>query len=411
MPETLNGDYIKENILTPISHSTVVAVAGGGIAGISAALAAARCGADVMLIESQYALGGLATLGLITYYLPICDGYGHQVVYGIGEELLKLAIKHGCEGKPPIAWLENGTFEEKCVDRFKVGFNASMFCLESEKLLTETGVRILYGTKVCGATVENGFIKALIIENKSGRSAIKVSTVIDATGDSDVATYCGANTVLYKEKNTLAGWYYYMYSGQRRLQMLGPSDIPEDEEKITGKHTRQICDRRFSGIDGDEISEMTVMSHEATYAHIIEARKTRPDYIPTNIAMIPQLRMTRRIVGRSEMKKSQNNKHVRDSVGLISDWRRRGPIYEVPFGALCSDSINNLYAAGRNISSDDLMWDITRVIPPCAVFGEAAGCAAALSSSCNFDHRMLKIDILQEKLTDFGVKLHTTQVI
>ena len=76
-----------------------VAVCGGGIAGISAALAAAREGKKVILFEKQYMLGGLGTAGLVTIYLPLCDGYGHQVSFGIAEELLKLSVTYGAEAR------------------------------------------------------------------------------------------------------------------------------------------------------------------------------------------------------------------------------------------------------------------------------------------------------------------------
>ena len=78
-----------------------VAVCGGGFAGISAALAAAREGKSVVLFEKEYMLGGLGTAGLVTIYLPLCDGYGHQVSFGIAEELLKLSITYGAEDKYP----------------------------------------------------------------------------------------------------------------------------------------------------------------------------------------------------------------------------------------------------------------------------------------------------------------------
>ena len=69
-----------------------VVVCGGGIAGISAALAAARTGAKTLLIENSYLLGGLATSGLVAIYLPLCDGEGHQLSFGIAEELLRLSV-------------------------------------------------------------------------------------------------------------------------------------------------------------------------------------------------------------------------------------------------------------------------------------------------------------------------------
>ncbi len=77
----------------PISGSYDIAVIGGGIAGVSAAIAAARQGASVCLIEKENALGGLATLGNIVVYLPLCDGLGHKVSGGVSEELLKLSVR------------------------------------------------------------------------------------------------------------------------------------------------------------------------------------------------------------------------------------------------------------------------------------------------------------------------------
>ena len=100
---------VNENLNTPIRYEYDVMVAGGGVAGIAAALASARSGASTILCEREYGLGGLATLGLITIYLPLCDGNGRQVSFGIAEELLKLSVKHGYQAMYPKAWLEGGT--------------------------------------------------------------------------------------------------------------------------------------------------------------------------------------------------------------------------------------------------------------------------------------------------------------
>ena len=104
---------IIENIETKVRYECDVLVAGGGVAGIASAMAAAREGAKVILLDRSYVLGGLATSGLVTIYLPLCDGVGHQVSFGIAEELLRLSIEHGDEGRYPAAWLDGGTPEEK----------------------------------------------------------------------------------------------------------------------------------------------------------------------------------------------------------------------------------------------------------------------------------------------------------
>ena len=144
-------DYIIEpERKIPVRAEYDTVVAGGGIAGIAAATAAARGGARVLLIEKQYMPGGLATAGLVTIFLPLCDGMGRQVTFGIAEELLRLSVRHGYEGKYPSAWLENGSYAEKAKQRFEVQYNPYIFAIEAEKLLKSAGVdlfaRLMYPT-------------------------------------------------------------------------------------------------------------------------------------------------------------------------------------------------------------------------------------------------------------------------
>ncbi|MCQ2427390.1 MAG: FAD-dependent oxidoreductase [Clostridia bacterium] len=395
--------YIREELMTPVTHRADVLVAGGGVAGIAAALAAARHGADVLLIEREFELGGLATLGLITYYLPLCDGCGHQVIYGIGEELLKTSIKFGAEKDYPSAWLDGGSPEEKTKQRFKAGYNGPLFMMETEFLLLKAGVRILYGTQICAAETRENRITHVICENKSGRFAVSVGRVIDATGDADVAAAAGAETALFSQGNILAGWYYYVAGGVRKLKVLGPSDIPDEEKAAGAKTKKPLVDRRFSGLDGDELSDMVMLSHRATYDDWKKNHDADPSYLPDAIPTIPQIRMTRRIIGTATPHSADDRVRVPDCIGVTGHWRKRGPVYELPFGALRSVNICNLLAAGRDISVTDAMWDNTRVIPTCAVTGEAAGTAAAMFNDfltlSNSD-----IDRLRSELRRGGVR-------
>ena len=400
---------ITETITTPVTLSCDVAVCGGGIAGISAALAAARRGSDVLLIEREFAPGGLATLGLVTIYLPICDGMGHQVIYGIGEELLRLSIKHGCECKRPAPWLDGGSAEEKAAVRFQAGFNGPLFMLEAEKLLRDAGVRILYGTQICSAVTDNGRIEALVIENKSGRSAVEIKkAVVDATGDADIAAFAGAGTVLYGRGNTLAGWYYFIDSKERRCRLLGGAEITDEQAAAGKKQPKLLSDRRFTGIDGTEISEMMQMSHAATYADWEARHAADPSCLPDALASIPQLRMTRRIRGLAAPDADADASYA-DSIGVTGSWRSRGPVYELPLGCIIADGCRNLLAAGRDISVSDRMWDITRVIPVCAVTGEAAGAAAALFDDFSSPDTSM-VGKLRASLREGGVRLSCGEI-
>ena len=387
----------------PVYGEYDVAVVGGGIAGIAAALAAARHGAKTILIEKEFGLGGLATLGLVTIYLPICDGCGRQVSFGIAEELLKLSIKHGWEGRYPKAWIENASVEEKKNgQRYMVDYNGPTFMILAEQLLLEEGVEILYGTSVCAANVSGKKVDALFVENKSGRSAIKVKSVVDASGDADVFALAGAKTVNFGQGNILAAWYFATENGKYTIHPVGCCDVP-DKDKDKRPATELLLNRRFTGIDGKELSEMVQLSHGKVLSDFLKKGKT-PDreYALSTVATIPQVRMTRRPDGKFTLDDTDDHKYFEDSIGLISDWRKPGPIYEVPFRCLYGDDLCNVVAAGRCISNTDAMWDISRVIPCCSVTGQAAGTAAAMSD----DFDSLDVKKLQDALEKDGVVLH-----
>ena len=375
-----------------------VAVCGGGFGGISAALAAAREGRRVILFEKEYLLGGLGTAGLVTIYLPLCDGCGHQVSFGIAEELLRLSITHGAEAMYPGNWLDHDGPRGLEHHRFMVEYNPQVFAILAEQLLTDVGVDILYGTYVVDAEVKDGRITALYTENKSGRTAYSVGSVVDATGDADIAHLAGAPTETFHQGNILAGWYYYASKGGYKLQMLGAADIPE-AERAGGE--APAC-RRFGGLDGAEISDMVRLSHQLTLKDWLKKREQAPDTVLATMATIPQLRMTRRIVGEYELSHTEEHTYFEDSVGMVPNWKRRGPVYEVPFRMLYSREVKNLIMAGRCVSTDETLWDAMRVIPCCAVTGQAAGTAAALTD----DFSALDVGKLQKVLQARGVVLH-----
>ena len=373
-----------------------IAVCGGGIAGIAAALAAARHGKKVVLLERQYMLGGLATAGLITIYLPLCDGMGKQVSFGIAEELLKLSIKHGAEARYPKNWLDNdGTRTEKDL-RYAVQYNAQLFAILAEQLLLEEGVDILYGTYGVDVIKSGDRIDTLVVENKSGRQGFQVESVIDATGDCDIALFAGVPTETYQAGNLLAAWYYSAEDSGYTLNKLGVVGASADKNI-----------QRFTGVDGKELSDVMVQAHQSILKHFLQKQQTGTAQWIATLPTVPQVRMSRKIRGEYSLAEAEVHTYFEDSIGMVSDWRKRGPVFEVPYRTLYSKCVKNLIIAGRCTSVEEDMWDIMRVIPCCAVTGQAAGTAAAMTD----DFTALDVSQLQDKLQKDGVILHEKDLL
>lgn len=402
---------ITERLRTPVTDTCDVLVAGGGIAGCAAALAAAREGAKVMLVEPMYLLGGLATAGLIAIYLPLCDGMGRQVSFGISEMFLRLSIEHGAQGRYPQAWLTPGREAERLGQRFLVQFNPQLFAISLQAALLAAGVTIRYGAKVCAVRKEADRVTHAIVERKEGRAAIALRTIVDATGDADVCHLAGAPTQTYAAGvplagnppagnppvgNPLAAWYYLFSQGEVSLRMLGASDKPGDLQSDT--EPQPLSPDRFTGLTAESLSRMTAQSHAQVLRDVLAHRQDDAASVPVTLMTLPQVRMTRRLAGAFTLDRAQMHTPFADGIGHIGDWRVRGPAYEIPFGTLYSPKVKNLITAGRCISVTDAMWDITRAIPACAVTGEAAGMAAALTE----DFAQIDVQALRARLRAAG---------
>ncbi len=357
-----------------------VAVVGGGIAGVAAAVAAAREGVRVCLIEKQIGLGGLATLGIVIYWLPICDGMGHQVIGGIGEELLRLSVRDVKNSNPachifgvPPCWEKGGNIEERQNTRFLTGFNPGEYMLALEEWVLAAGVDIYYDTRLSDVKRSRGRVSHLICENKSGRFAIKTGAVVDASGDADVAYMAGEETEV-SSANVASGWFYYLKDGAAHLSMTSNSYDPNLNEK-------NLKCAGYDGTNGADVTRQVLESHAIARRDLADCRKQNPDsdISPFYFPSIPCFRATRRLVGEQAMREEDMHKTFSDTVGLTGDWRRKGPVFAITKRMLQGVANSNLITAGRCFSMDKNAWDCGRVIPTCAITGEAAGVTAALA--------------------------------
>ncbi len=377
------------------------------MAGTAAAIAAARNGARVSLVERYCSLGGLATLGNVTMWLPLCDGKGNQVVAGLGEEFLKLSVADLGRDHPsarfkrlPSCWQPDGCRDERLNTRYRVDFNPAAYMLALEKLIVETNVELLYDTRFCAVLRDRQRVSHLIVENKSGRAALACRTVVDATGDADVCALAGEKTVSL-DSNVLSGWFYTLTNGELKLHQLSNRYSPyADKRDAEGPF--------FRGDDAVHVTDHLIQTR-ARIRQLLARIRSQHHAEDSQLVMPATMacfRMTRRLDSTFTLGEKHMHQWFPDTIGLTGDWRRPGPVYAIPFRCLRGVDNHNLLAAGRCISVDNTAWNALRVIPPCVVTGEAAGTAASLAVlHADGDVHALRYEALRDQLTSQGVAL------
>jgi hypothetical protein len=383
-----------------------IIVAGGGVAGVAAAVSAKRMGKSVLLIEKTIGLGGLATAGLINLFVPLCNGRGIQIIKGMAEELLKLAVKYGYDTIPE-QW-KNGEPGNGEKNRYITRFSAPIFTLALTEFVTNAGVDILFDTVVTEPVMENHICQGLVVENKTGCEYYGAKMVVDASGDADVLFRAGVPTVDGKNYHTyltmgvdldscraayeskdISKLYGYKYKGG--CAALNGANQPE------GKPTRV-------GATVKDITEYVIENHLECLNHIKEQDRMTRTIV--TLPSMPQFREIRHIDGDYTLKTEDAYKHFDDSVAAICDFERRDYLYEVPYRTMVKTGFPNLITAGRTAAADGYAWDVLRVIPAAILTGQAAGVASAMTIDAQSD--ICKIDVaeLQKTLEAQNVTIH-----
>jgi len=350
-----------------------VVVAGAGVAGCAAAVAAARRGQRVALVEKTIFPGGLATGGLVLVYLPLCDGHGHQVSFGLASEFFHLANKFG-PVDPPENWREN----RDGAPRLEVLFAPWAFALALDEVLAAEKVDLWFDTVICGVekNADGRKIRALKVFNKSGFGLISGRIFIDATGDADVAHLSGNECLEATNAEVIWAVEHREAEDSSPFKFEKNVSVGIFAEPINSVFTRP-------GISGKTVSEF-VLAGRTKYRKMLQddyasGKEDRHTRFPLLLPSVPPLRHTRCVKGRAVLQPGRENLSAEDSIGLVADWRCRGKVWEIPYSSLIADNVDNLFAAGRCSSASGDAWEITRVIPAAVLTGEATGVAAAVA--------------------------------
>ena len=355
-----------------------VIVVGGGIAGVAASVAAAREGASVLLIEKGINLGGLATVGLISWYEPLCDGTGEQMITGISEELIKLSCQYGFDDLP-VKWGGDGRNKAKN-ERYSTHFSPTVFSLLLDRFVLENGVKIRFDSLATVPVMKDGICTGVVVESVEGAELFEASMVIDATGNASVMHHAGVPTV--NGKNYLS-YVSHMFTYDDAQKLCETKDIRRFRRWVnTGSdlygNGHPEGAERPSGTTADEITDFVIHGKKRMLDKVSGMEKNSFDIM--TLPTMPQFRTIRRIVGNTDFC-AIDRETFEDSIGNCGDFRPKGigNHYQIPFGALWNKDFPNMLAAGRIISAPEGDgWEASRVIPVCALTGEAAGKAAAL---------------------------------
>lgn len=413
------------------THEYDVLVVGGGVAGVAAALEASRRGLSVALVEKTILWGGMATTGLVPIYMPLCDGHGRQVTFGIAEELFWASIKYG-PGDPPSQWAGRSSAAGRAVDaapagddapwgdeesgaegRYLTPYSPAAFALGLDELVERSGAEAWFDTLACTPmTGDDGRVAGVEVETKSGRLALGARCTIDATGDADIAFRAGAPC---QERGSFPSLLYQFTSlGLAREAVEGDS-----ARRLVTWHGGGSANERDVGYDGPSPKRSAADVRELT-AFLVESRRIareklaeeqaaaggRENVYPAALPHMHQVRMSRRILGRETVTADAAGRRVSSSVGMIADCRKMGAVWEVPYGSLVPQEVSGLLAAGRCSSAEGYAWQVTRLIGACAHSGQVAGIAAALAVAGDTTPERLDPADVQREAESRGIVLH-----
>lgn len=387
----------------PVVAECDVLVVGGGAAGMSAAIAAARQGADVILVERYGYLGGLASGGLIVLLLTLDDGDGHQVIAGQCQELVeRLQSRGACFYPPRDEW---GRRDEELIERYRrwglvwgsgphrvrysVAYDPEEFKFVANSWAAEAGVRLMYHRWASDVVYEidrphgrpAGRISHVVFTSKAGQEAVRATYVIDATGDGDIFAMSGESS----EKEEIHPWLWFRMSGVRDVDAAESGGVGFFFKTVMPGQVLMpwgAAERIARRIDATNPDDLTFAEVECRRLVMEEAARLRSSaagfekaYV-TDVAQTLGVTESRRLQGEYVLRREDANLVFSDTIATTGHWTKYGTLYHIPYRSLVPRRSSNLLVAGRCISVDHRAHHATKEIPPAFATGEAAGVAA-----------------------------------
>ncbi|MGI6380014.1 MAG: FAD-dependent oxidoreductase [Anaerolineae bacterium] len=435
--------YSKE---LPVRHQVDVFVAGGGPAGIAAALAAARQGASVLLIEGTGCFGGMGTVGMVPAFMQFADGVNF-LAGGIGREVYDRLWE--AKGASP---------DDRYDDPLRhLSIHAETLKRVYDQMVVESGITYALMTQMVDVIAADGAVQAVVCAGKSGPYAVRARTYVDATGDGDLAAWAGAPYEKGDERGKMmAGtlcslWANVDWTAVRAARQRGEDELP----RAFADGVFSVPDRHLPGmwrvgqtlaggnlghtfgVDGTDersLTEALVYGRQLMTEYELFYRRYMTGYGEIELAATGALlgiRETRRIVGDYQLNladfqaravfpdeigrysypvdihASDPSAEAFDKLmeGLHSFRLGIGESYGIPYRTLTPKGLSNVLVAGRCISADRPLQGSVRVMPGCYITGQAAGVAAALASSMDQDVHEIEVSEVQGRLKELGAYL------
>lgn len=382
-----------------------VIVAGGGVAGCAAAYTAARRGCSVLLLEKSNLLGGLATIGQINYFVPMCNGHGKQIIFGLAEKWLRDSARLGYN-TIPAPW-RNGEPDHEVNERYCQTYPPYIFALQLLEDVSGAGVDLLYDCVAVEAVRDGNRFCGVVTDSKSGLAYYGCRVLIDTTGDGDLFRRAGVPCAAGENYFTYIAKMITLESCKKAVER---GSIAHATTGITGGGINLFGDRqpadvpRWSGLTVEEVTDYLIRNQRLVLDKLKQSDpETRDLVMPP---FMPQFRTTCHLVGDYALRVEDAYRHFDDSICAINDFEHRNHLFEIPLRAICRRDFPNLLTAGRSASGVGYGWDLIRVIPPAILTGQAAGEAAVQSLREGVGVADVNIGRLQDTLAAEHVMIH-----